>query len=139
MTANKVRYNLPFLQPRFHVRQIRIPPSLPHSDRIDVYHRPSLLIYRRILSVFVFACPIFNSHVFAAAESFASVETRGASITGNECAEQWVGYMPVDGIFVSVDMDLTMAIINEGSSILTKVMGRTLDRKAIEMALRMSS
>jgi len=47
--------------------------------------------------------------------------------------------MPVDGIFVSVDMDLTMAVINEGSSILTKVMGRTLDRKAIEMALRMSS
>jgi hypothetical protein len=110
MAANQVCDSLSFPQSRFHVRQIRTPPLLPHSDRIDVYHRPSLFIHGRIFSVFVFACPVFDSHVFTTAESFAGVETRGTGVMGNECAEEGVRCMLIDGIFISVYVDLTIDI-----------------------------
>jgi hypothetical protein len=34
------------------------------------------------------------------------VKTRGTGVTGNESAQQWVGDMSIDRVFISVDVDL---------------------------------
>lgn len=91
--------------------------------------------------MFIFACPVLDRHVFATAESFTGVETRGPWVTGNERAEQRVGDVRVDGMLISIDVDLTTNINEESPDRHQKKKQKkpTVDRNAIDMALRISS
>jgi hypothetical protein len=48
------------------------------------------------------------------AELFTGVETHKTGITGDKHTKEPVRDLPIDGIFIAVDVDLTSDSINEG-------------------------
>jgi hypothetical protein len=57
--------------------------------------------------------PVISGNIFAAGKSFAGVETRGGGVGGNDGAEERVGDVGVDGMLVSVDVDLKCICVND--------------------------
>jgi hypothetical protein len=122
-TANAVPMGERLLDRAF----VCFPNSVPHVDGIDIHD---------MLAHLTQWCLAFKRHVRTSIKTLAGVEAGGFGVTCDYAVKEWVGDTGVDGVFVTIDMDLDV----KGECDMRKdSKALTLALNARAMALRISS